>query len=239
MIKQRIGMMFLFLVWTTLGKAQTFSEAGPLYQVSAEGSACVVSGFTSFENVADENVYAKALLWTIENICPWLREGITEVNPPEKSFSCNLVLASGEDARQKNTYYCRADFRVAEGKLLYRLSEVLIESEVFVMKKVTPLEKLTPEKKVSHRQTVDDFVEVESSMLNRMFDFIATYRLSPITHWPEICMRKPVKGMTEEECRLAFGKPQTVLETGGEVQWMYTSSFYLFFKDGRVKTIIK
>ena len=50
---------------------------------------------------------------------------------------------------------------------------------------------------------------------------------------------KPVKGMTEDECRLAFGKPQTVLESNGEVQWMYSSSFYVFFKNGRVETIIK
>jgi len=48
-----------------------------------------------------------------------------------------------------------------------------------------------------------------------------------------------VKGMTEDECRLAFGKPQTVLESNGEVQWMYSSSFYVFFKNGRVETIIK
>ena len=45
--------------------------------------------------------------------------------------------------------------------------------------------------------------------------------------------------MTEDECRLAVGKPQTVLESNGEVQWMYSSSFYVFFKNGRVETIIK
>ena len=45
--------------------------------------------------------------------------------------------------------------------------------------------------------------------------------------------------MTEDECRLAFGKPLTIMETGGEIQWMYNRSFYLFFKEGRVQTIIK
>ena len=74
---------------------------------------------------------------------------------------------------------------------------------------------------------------------SRMFDFIATHQLSPITHWNEISIGKPVKGMTEDECRLAFGKPQTVLESNGEVQWMYSSSFYVFFKNGREETIIK
>ena len=137
------------------------------------------------------------------------------------------------------TYYCKAIFRVAEGKLVYYLSDVLIESSVLVMKKVTAMEKLQPEKKASHKEIMDDFVQVESQMLNRMFDFIATHQLSPITHWNEISIGKPVKGMTEDECRLAFGKPQTVLESNGEVQWMYSSSFYVFFKNGRVETIIK
>ena len=53
---------------------------------------------------------------------------------------------------------------------------------------------------------MDDFVQVESQVLNKMFDFIITNQLSPITHWNEININKPVKGMTEDECLLAFGE---------------------------------
>ena len=92
------------------------------------------------------------------------------------------------------------------------------------MKKITPMEKLQPDKKASHKEIMDDFVQVESQVLNKMFDFIVMKQLSPITHWNEISINKPVKGMI----------------TGhGEVQWMYSSSFYLFFKNGHVETIIK
>lgn len=48
-----------------------------------------------------------------------------------------------------------------------------------------------------------------------------------------------VKGLTMEEAKLAFGKPQYVSENRGEVQWMYSSSFYLFFKDGTVTSVIR
>lgn len=81
------------------------------------------------------------------------------------------------------------------------------------MKKVTPMEKLQPEKKPSHQETMDDFVQIESQMLNKLFDFVSTNQLSPITHWNEINIGKPVKGMTEDECLLAFGKPQTISES--------------------------
>ena len=122
---------------------------------------------------------------------------------------------------------------------VYYLSNIRIESSAVIMKKITPMEKLQPDKKASHKEIMDDFVQVESQVLNKMFDFIITNQLSPITHWNEININKPVKGMTEDECLLAFGKPQTIQESNGEVQWMYSSSFYLFFKNGHVETIIK
>ena len=130
-------------------------------------------------------------------------------------------------------------FQVKDGKLVYYLSNIRIESSAVIMKKITPMEKLQPDKKASHKEIMDDFVQVESQVLNKMFDFIVTNQLSPITHWNEISINKPVKGMTEDECLLAFGKPQTIQESNGEVQWMYSSSFYLFFKNGHVETIIK
>lgn len=50
------------------------------------------------------------------------------------------------------------------------------------MKKVTPMEKLQPEKKPSHQETMDDFVQIESQMLNKLFDLSAqtSFLLSPI-----------------------------------------------------------
>ena len=206
--------------------AQTFTEQKNTYPLSADGSKYVVNGFIPFSPMIDESIYANALLWTIKNVCSAQRDGITEVSIPAKSFSCNLVLTSQADAKQKNTYYCTAQFQVKDGKLV-------------IMKKVTPMEKLQPEKKPSHQETMDDFVQIESQMLNKLFDFVSTNQLSPITHWNEINIGKPVKGMTEDECLLAFGKPQTISESNGEVQWMYSSSFYLFFKNGCVETIIK
>lgn len=237
MLRFLILFLSLFRIFTL--SAQTFVETGNIYPISVDGNKYVVNGFISFNNLKDEEIYANALLWTVKNVCPKLQEGIINRDVKAKSFSCDLVLGSLAGSGLDNTYYCQVVFRIADKKLIYYLSDVLIESPAFVMKKVTPLEKLTPEKKAPHKQTVDDFIQVESSVFNRMFDFISTNRLSEITHWNEIGIRKPVKGMTEDECRLAFGKPQTILETNGEVQWMYSSSFCLFFKNGCVQTIIK
>lgn len=236
---QRLLILFLLLFRAAGTEAQTFVETNAIYPVNLDGNKYVVSGFTSFEALKDETIFANALLWTVENVCPKLQEGITRVDVPGKGFTCDFILNSFAGSSLQNVYYCRAVFRVADGKLVYYLSDVLIESASFVMKKVTPLDKLNPGKKASHKQTMDDFIQTESLVLNKMFDFIASNQLSNITHWKEIGFRKPVEGMNEDECRLAFGKPQTVLEANGEIQWMYSSSFHLFFKDGRVCTILK
>jgi len=118
--------------------AQTFTEQKKSYPVSADGNKYVVSGFTPFSGMQDVNIYANALLWTVKNVCPQLREGITEVNAPAKNFSCDLILASQADSNQKNTYYCKALFQVKDGKLVYYLSNIRIESSAVIMKKSLP-----------------------------------------------------------------------------------------------------
>ncbi len=99
---------FLVILYLLVGiiplTAQTFTEQKKNYPVSADGNKYVVSGFTPFSDMQDENIYANALLWIVKNVCPQLREGIAEVNVPAKNFSCDLILASQADSSQKNKY---------------------------------------------------------------------------------------------------------------------------------------
>lgn len=235
----RILFLITFIFQIAMATSQTFIETGNIYPISIDGNRYVVNGFVAFDKLSDEEIYANTLLWIIENVCPKHQDGISDRNDKRKNFRCDLILSSQTNSSLKNTYYCRAYFQVADRKLVYYISDVLIESPAFVIKKVTPLEKLMPDKKTAHKQIMSDFTQSESSVLNKLFDFISTNQLSEITHWNEISISKPIKGMNEDECRLAFGKPQSILETNGEIQWMYSSSFYLFFKKGRVQTIIK
>lgn len=238
-MKKQITTLCLLFFAGISSYSQSFVESNQTYSITTEGNKYIVSGFVPYEGMTDEIIYVNTLLWAIENVSPQLREGINDVNIAGKSFNCNIVIASPAGSGQNDTYFCKAIFRVADGKLIYYLCDIFIESTNFVSKKITPMEKLTPDKKPAHRQQMDKFEQAESAILNQLFDYISTYRPSTISHWNEITARKPVKGMTEDECRLAFGKPQSILETSGEVQWMYSSSFYLFFRDGVVSTIIK
>ena len=102
MTKQR----FLAIIYLLIGiilpaMAQTFTEQKKTYPVSADGSKYVVSGFTSFSPASDEHIYANALLWTVENVCPKLREGITEATyRPKFQLRPGTRLASRFKAEQ-------------------------------------------------------------------------------------------------------------------------------------------
>lgn len=233
------------LLTLTLGAAcisapaqNTFSEVGTQYPLSNDGKNVVVSGFASFAGQSDADIFANAMLWAVDNLCTELRDGITEVDVKKMRFSCNLSLGSMPNSGMDNVYTCKATFSVAAGRLIYYLHNISVTAKSFISKNVTPFEKLNPQKKESHKEIMDDFVASESVTLNNMFDFIASNK-PVVTHWDEIGIRKPVVGMTEDECLIAFGKPKTNYESNGEVQWMYSTSFILFFKEGKVCTVIK
>ena len=146
-VEKRMRRQLIF-VWTILMlvfafplSAQTFVEIGQKYPVTTDGDKCAVNGFTPFNGMSDEKIFANAMLWAIENLCPQLRDGMTEVDIPGKSFSCDFTMESLPDSEEENLFYVKATFRVADGKLLYYISDVLIESSVFVMKKVIKTEK--------------------------------------------------------------------------------------------------
>lgn len=198
----------------------------------------MVSGFQNFSG-EDGDIFAKALVWAVDNVCPQLREGITSVDVATKSFACNLILAEPQGKDGRNTFYCKAAFRVAGGRLVYCISDISVESSILVVKRTMHLEKLAPEKKKGHQETMDGFVRAESILLNTLFDFVGTYVLSPVTHWKEISNRSPVVGMTADEVKMAMGKPLLVSESDGETQWNYGGSLYIFFRSGRVHSVLK
>lgn len=233
-----VFIIIALLLASTTCIANTFTENANTYPVESDGKKFIVSGFVPISGQNDETIFANAILWVVENICPQLREGIENVDVAKKKFTCDMALSSMPGSGIENTYYLSAQFSVASGKLIYYLSDIRIESKSLVFKKITPLEKLNPEKKESHKEAIDDFVASESATLNAMFDFI-TENKPIVSHWNEIGIRKPIEGMTTDECLIAFGKPKTTFETNGEVQWMYSTSFILFFRDGKVCTILR
>ena len=115
----RILLLFLSLIPLSRLSGQNFVGAGNLYPLTIDGNKYVVSGFIPFSNLTDEEIYANALLWTVESICPKGQEGITARDVKAKNFSCDLILSSLAGSGLENIYHCRATFRVKDNKMIY------------------------------------------------------------------------------------------------------------------------
>lgn len=223
---------------STPAAAQILADTA--YPVSVdENGKCVVGGFVPFDGKSDDEIYASAFVWAVNNACTSRLDAIEEKDLGTRQFRFKVTLASPEGGK-KNTYYCDITLRANEGKLFYYISDILIESTVVVMKKVTPMERLNPEKKTSHRETVDDFVQAESLALNQLFEFVRSNRPGPLTHKESIVKGEVTEGMTEAECLMTAGKPQSVSEgNNGAMEWKYGLWYYINFKNGRVTRVVK
>jgi hypothetical protein len=186
MKKVILSILCAWISLIALAQDYSYSDIAQKYPLVADNGNKVVSGFISLNGKTDKTIFANALLWTVENVSPKMREGINNINFTRLSFDYDLTLKSDVGSKSNNVYYCKVEVKVNEGKLVYYISDILVESPILLMKKVVAISKLQPEKKDSHKQTVDDFVFLESRVLNQLFDYVSTHKLQEMNHWDEI-----------------------------------------------------
>lgn len=206
--------------------------------VTADGRRAV-SGFASIiGKQTDDKAFAGAMLWVVANVCQSGLEGIKTVDYERRAFDFDFAFASLPASGNKNVYHCDATVRVSDGRLVFSVTDIMVEQEVVVMKKLTAMDKLQPEKKRAHAEIIDDFERAVSVHLNALTAFAVEHPKQPVTHAEEVRAHKVVKGMTAEEVLLSVGKPLMV-SGSGEVQWKYSDSFYVFLKNNVVDSVLK
>lgn len=219
--------------------AQAFETAETVkmtVSASADGKM-VVNDFMETAQPTDEAAFANALIWSVNEMCTMGHDAVSEINVERKSFSARISIKSS-DAASKNIYRCNASFRVADGIMLYDISDIVAESEVVVIKKSTPFEKLQPEKKPAHKEMIADFEKSLSSVMSKMFSFVQSNEIAYDIHWDLISAGQVKKGMNESEVLMSLGKP--LLVSGNrDKQWKYSDSMYVLFKDGVVKSVLR
>ncbi len=172
-MKQLLTLSLLFmLTLTASAQVKTYHV-----ETTSDGNRAV-SAFIPFEAKNSEAIFANTLLWTVEHICPQLREGIKEVDVPNKSIKCDWTLASDPNSGSKNKYYCKATFRVLDNKFIFYISDIQIESSILLSKKITPIKRLDPDKKKAHQEMMEDFEQTISSALNELINYIGKHEMS-------------------------------------------------------------
>jgi len=220
--------------------AQTFVEQKKMYPVTLNEEKRVVTGFQSF-TIDDNEIFANALMWAINNLCERERNTLFDINVAKKEFSFNATFDYIVSGKPKYQYIFKGNMRIVDRKLVYNLYDIEYKTNsILNFSSTSSIDKLSPEKKQKQKEIISAFQELESKMLNSLFDVITEKKCSIITHWDDINIQRPVKGMNEDECLLAFGKPNNIYEdNNNRTQWSYGLNFVLIFKNGLLETIIR
>ncbi len=220
---------------------QTYEEINQVYPVSENKGQRVITGFKEFAGLSDEQIFANTLKWSINEYCQEKRDGLSDIQVNKKSFSYTANLTYVVEGKAKYIFHYKANLRVSEGKLVYTLYDVQYKaSGVLSLSSNNHLDKLNPDKKPKHKEIITAFQEEASKKLNIMFDAVVANECGQITHWNDINIQRPVKGMNEDECYLALGKPSTNYEdNNNRIQWSYGLNLILIFKGGKLETIIR
>ena len=231
----------LFALFCISSHAQTFEEKKTIYPVTINEGQRVITGFQPFSGQADERIFANAMKWTIQEFCMNKRDEMFDIQVNKKTFSFNMALEYKSEGKVRYVFNNKASVKVIDGKLVYTLYDILYRANSLLpISSVNSLDKLNPDKKAKHKEIITAFQELASRRLNQMFDAVVENQCAVITHWDDISIQRAVKGMNEDECFLAFGKPSNNYEDNhNRIQWSYGLNFVLIFKEGKIETIIK
>ena len=239
-MKKTSILLLCMLMYCMSVTSQTFVEMRKIYPVSVNDGQRVITGFQTFSN-SDDQIFANAMKWSIETFCTEKRNNLFDIEVNKKNISFEMPLELIERGKVKYQFLCKTNIRVSEGKLVYTIYDIRYRTNAIVSLSYTNyLDKLNPEKKTKHKEIINIFEELASKRINQMFDAITENKCAKITHWNDIHIQRAVKGMNEDECYLAFGKPANNYEDNyNRVQWSYGLNFVLIFKEGILETIIR
>lgn len=218
----------------TLGLAIYCLMVSAQYKVDKLDGKSYMAGACIVENADDEALFANLVLW-VQQMANAPGMGMFSVLDYAKHHVELKTSVKGKSA----SYTGMLKMDVYGGIIKFRIDDLVQETVIIMSPKLTPFEKLQPEKKPAHKAAIEEFEQQESELISSMLDFAKNNQLPKITHWQDIEKGRVVEGMTELECQLALGKPRIVIDDEKEVQWQINSSMYIFFRNGKVHSVVK
>jgi len=210
-------------------------QAQKTYPLATADKMIICTGTERVENMTDKDIFMNALLWAIDKGNRF-KETITQCDMENLKYATVLDINSKKNPKQ--SYKCDLTIQINSGNIIF-LTNKIFSNTTGIMGSITPFEKLNPTKKIKHKELIEEFTLLNSSLLSELFQFIRTNKLQPINHLESVSRGIVEKGMNETECKLAIGKPVDIRLNSQRTQWMYDSSTYIFFEKGLVTAIIK
>lgn len=230
----KIVIILFFFLFSLMANAQS------KYELKELNGKIVCTSFENIANLSEENIFVNALLWAIDK-CSKFKESIVELNYDKKYFTIQSTVSSPKRSENQVTYRFYADFAVSVNKLSFTFSKIECEYPGMLnMSTVIAFERLKPDKKPKHKVYIEEYTKQATEYIEQILEYINNNECQPVNNWSEIKRGKVIKGMTETECLLAYGKPLEISKSeNNEVRWRYDTYSYLFFKNGILTSILE
>ena len=199
------------------------------YDITIVDKKREVRGAKSFQK-DDNEIFANAFLWAVEE-GPGQKTEIIDYDFTKRQLAMVYNLKKDE----KTVYTCRFELKVAQGQLVFAVSEVKMVGGL--LGAFSSFNKLDPEKKPKHRDILNEFQRLNNQKLEELFTYIEEYQ-PKITNWKNVCTGRIDKGMSVDEIKLIYGKPESEQNDGSKTQYRFSTFIYVFVENGVVTSFI-
>lgn len=229
MMKQKILLFVFFLT--------ALSSYGQVkFDVVKAGDNYISTGSEALSSLSSEKAFANAILWIVDRATSG-KDNIVDCDMDGKTVTAKLRMAQDESSKQ--AYTCEVKVTVSSGQVVVLAENIKSLTGGLFGETVLAFEKLNIEKKDKHKEMFNEFKRLANKTLNQMLKYIQTNDPGNLSHWSQVCSEELIPGMTENECKIAKGKPLSVSGGAERTQWMYSTSEYLIFTNGLLKAHIK
>lgn len=200
-----------------------------------KGGRYVYAGETVCKK-SDKATFGAVVLWALE-------QKITGIAGNEKSaveeydinkMTIKLKPTASRDEESENYYTFQLSLRVGNGKLEYLIEKAkAMPKKIFGALAPISLDKINLVKKPQNKVYIDEFATICDSYASKMIDSIINKDVN-LTNWEHIVKGQVVKGMDENEVKMAIGMPERTTENSQRIIWNYASGKIVMFENGLV-----
>lgn len=188
-----------------------------------------VRGAQSFSK-GDNEIFADAFLWAVEQ-GPSQKLEIIDYDFTKRQLAMVYNLKQDD----KILYVCRLELKVAQGQLVFAISDIKIVGGL--LGAFTNFNKLDPEKKPKHKDILNEFQRLNNQKLQDLFTYIEDYQ-PKITNWKNVCTGRIDRGMSVDEAKLIYGKPENEQNDGTKTQYRFSTFVYVFVENDVITSYV-
>ncbi len=222
----------LFAIMVLLASA---AHAGNTYTLENKDGRYFSAGAITIGK-QDKEIFGAAVLWALEQAgtTEKAKSAIVSYDPNTLKLTLKPSVPSGD-----YNYTFLLTMQAKDRKLLYLIEGIrCMPKGVLGAFSTVNFDKVNLTKKPQNKEFIDRF----DAILDEYIPIITTAvkgKSMNLTHWEAIVKGQIVKGMTENECLMAAGKPDTVVENTQRTQWTYESGMIVVFENGKVTAVVK